>query len=82
MADICIALWMYLLSETSSDLWYGANSKSINLKYVYVDIDFAADYHVEFWLDHMSIPDNAVGPCCEKICEIQTYLIMPLSLIT
>lgn len=39
---------MYLLSETSPDLWYGANSKSVNRIYVYVDTDFAADLPIQF----------------------------------
>lgn len=60
MADVYITLWMYSLSETLSDLWNGANSKSINLTYVYVDTSFEVD--ADLWslcLDYMFIPENA-----------------------
>lgn len=51
---------MYLLSETLSDLWYRAKSKSINLMYVDVDTDFGVEKSLlSLCPDYMSVPENA-----------------------
>lgn len=71
VADICITLWTYLLSEILSDLRYGANSKSITLMYIYFDTDFAEGHHLlSLCLDYVHVHTwkcwLTVGLCREK----------------